>query len=92
MITTSTEIPDNFVALKVFPNPVSEQLFIEANLLENEIVNISLVNIMGQTVKVDTASGTNIRTTIEVTELAAGTYFLRLETKEGAAIRKVVIF
>lgn len=47
---------------------------------------------MGQTVKVDTASGTNIRTTIEVTELAAGTYFLRLETKEGAAIRKVVIF
>jgi len=89
---TNTETPANFTALKVFPNPASEQLFIHADLLEYESVRISLVNLVGQTVKSETASGTTIRNSIQLTDLSAGTYLLRLETERGTAIRKVVIF
>ena len=89
---TSTEIPANFAELKVFPNPASEQLFVQADLLESEMVKISLVNLIGQTIWTDTSNGTTINQTIEVANLAAGTYLLRFETPNGAAIRKVVIF
>ncbi len=89
---TNTETSDNFAALKVFPNPASEQLFIHADLLENEAVHISLVNLIGQTVKSIITSGTTIRNSIQLTDLSAGTYLLRLETTNGTAIRKVVIF
>ncbi len=92
LFPTNTEIPANFAELKVFPNPASEQLFVQADLLENEVVKISLVNLIGQTVRVETTSGTTIRSTIQVTDLAAGTYLLRLETAGGTAIRKVVVF
>ncbi len=92
LFPTNTEMPANFAALKVFPNPASEQLFVQADLLENELVKISLVNLVGQTVRVETVSGPTIRSTIQLTDLAAGTYLLRLETTEGTAIRKVVIF
>ncbi len=89
---TNTETPANFTTLNIFPNPASEQLFIHADLLEYESVRISLVNLIGQTVKSETTGGTTIRNTMDVTDLAAGTYLLRLETENGTAIRKVVIF
>jgi hypothetical protein len=89
---TSTEMPANFTELKVFPNPASEQLFVQADLLESKIVKISLVNLIGQTIWTDTSNGMTINQTIEVADLAAGTYLLRFETSNGAAIRKVVIF
>lgn len=92
LIPTSTEMPANFTALNVFPNPVSDQLFVQADLLESDAVKISLVNLIGQTVWAGTTIGTTINETIEVADLAAGTYLLRLETAKGAAIRKVVIF
>jgi len=92
LIPTNTEMPANFATLDVFPNPASEQLFIQANLLESESVNLSLVNLIGQAVWTANTNGTAIQQIIEVADLAAGTYLLRLETAKGSAVRKVVIF
>jgi len=92
LIPTNTEMPANFATLDVFPNPASEQLFIQANLLENESVNLSLVNLIGEAVWTANTNGTAIQQIIEVADLAAGTYLLRLETAKGSAVRKVVIF
>ena len=92
LLPTSTEVPANFTEIKVFPNPASEQLFVKADLLESETIQISMVNLVGQTIWTTTSIGTTIDQTIEVADLAAGTYFLRLETTNDTAIRKVVIF
>ncbi|MFY7911599.1 MAG: T9SS type A sorting domain-containing protein, partial [Emticicia sp.] len=73
---------DDFV--KVFPNPSDDRIKVE--FLENVgEFRISLINFIGQSI---VQSQTN---EIDVSKVASGTYFLKIETDKKRALRKVVI-
>lgn len=71
--------------LSVFPNPTSENLFIESEIL---VSNVKLFNMLGQMVfnqDLNVQKGE-----ISLSQLSIGTYLLHVESEFGTEIRKVV--
>jgi hypothetical protein len=76
------------LGLNVFPNPVSNVLTINStNKIEQELT-IDVVNLNGQVLMHQILSGQNPQ--INVQELSAGLYFLKIKTSEGIGIVKIV--
>lgn len=83
IMATLETTPSNLKAVKaakdqfeVFPNPASEKLFV--NLLQNGTdVEISIINNLGQVVRVEKVNATREKMELDVTQLPAGIYFIR---------------
>lgn len=79
---------------KVFPNPASREgsVAIEMNVTENIEASISIVNAIGQAVmprqNILLVQGANIET-IDLSMLAAGLYFVNIETTQGRTTHKL---
>lgn len=69
---------------KVFPNP-TEAIFNIALSTNNELINARIVNMLGEVVF------DNLKTTsIDISKLPTGIYFLNLETALGSATERIV--
>lgn len=68
----------------IFPNPVSNQLFISSENLQTE--SIAIYNISGQRI----LSERNNTNAVDVSGLSKGVYFLEMITSEGRYIEKFV--
>ncbi len=71
-------------AFSLYPNPSSDFLNI-SNPNNVEIKNISVIDINGRTIK-----NINSATTINVSDLNAGVYFVTIETAEGKSTKKFI--
>jgi hypothetical protein len=71
-------------AFKMSPNPASEILLIESDKLGNEL---SIFNVMGQTVWSRNTKNQTGKLLIDVSEIPVGLYFVRL----GSAVKPLVI-
>ncbi len=81
-------------SLRVAPNPASNQVFIDFNLIEATQLSIDLLDVMGKRVmNIDRANyGAGIHARlIDVSNLTAGTYVVRLQTENGVATSKLVV-
>jgi photosystem II stability/assembly factor-like uncharacterized protein len=91
---TTTGVPTGFDALEtqVFPNPAQNLVSIESNLKAAGSVTVRLTNVLGTKVveRVETATAGMYRTSVDVSGLPAGVYFLRVEAGAQAWIEKVV--
>jgi len=79
----STSIDDkanNTTFFSVFPNPTTNQLTISANNTQTNTTTINITNIYGKQV-INTTFNTNNHN-IDISHLAAGTYFI--EVKNGS--------
>lgn len=79
----------------VFPNPASENIFVNYNVAIGERVDFTLMTLDGKSVgPVYTFQGTGDRTTSMLslpTDLATGIYFIRMESGSNNSIQKVVL-
>jgi Leucine-rich repeat (LRR) protein len=73
----------NISSLSIYPNPVNSQLTID---FEAEIVSITILNVMGKTVKTFVSSSN----TIDVSDLTKGIYFLQIETDKALVSTKFI--
>ena len=74
-------IDDRFT---ISPNPASEKLLIETNRFDDEL---SIFNVIGQTVWYRSTKNQSGNLLIDVSEMPAGLYFVRL----GSAVKPLVI-
>ncbi|NNF36120.1 MAG: T9SS type A sorting domain-containing protein, partial [Saprospiraceae bacterium] len=82
---TGSSSLDNIIdenAVMIYPNPFRDQLIIES---EDPIISTELFNIQGQRLLRSSES-----TTLDVSEIANGVYFIRIETKDGGLMKKVI--
>jgi Flp pilus assembly pilin Flp len=79
-------ISDEFVVknFSVYPNPVSTSLYIQLTN-ELEFISASLFNYLGQSVLKTT------KTSLNVSSLSKGMYFLKVQTDKGIGIKKVIL-
>jgi uncharacterized delta-60 repeat protein len=80
------------ILLSIYPNPTSNDLTMEYLLQKPENVKINLMNIAGQIIyaeQINALAGKN-KTTISLTEQAAGIYYLQIITNENIVTKKVV--
>lgn len=84
-VTSINEVnPDIYIQL--FPNPAKNILYLNYSS-EMQIQNIQMIDIVGKTIK----TFGNPVSSIDVSNLPAGYYFLKIETNPGVTVKKVVI-
>ncbi len=79
--------------IHLFPNPVSDKLYLNYSLTENTNVEMSLFNHLGQLVYNQDMgyqfSGENLME-MEIPHLGSGIYYIQIKTKSGMAGKKFV--
>lgn len=99
--TTAQEALDNTVNttnfavlenIKVFPNPFSQSLNIELNLLKKSDIQTRLVNASGMTVfekKIEHSDQVSLNIPTR-DDIPNGLYYLQVETEEGVYVQKII--
>ena len=79
--------------LSIFPNPVSSKANIQFNLTESATVNVTLVNVLGETVNTNAyqlGSGAQ-NVNFNVTDVTAGVYFIQLDINGQIITQKITV-
>lgn len=82
---TSMATPSTEAQVAVYPNPTTDRLVI----LANGITHLSMYDLQGKLVRECAVSGDKVE--MGVASLTQGTYLLKVNTDQGAFVRKVVI-
>lgn len=82
--------PDN---IAVYPNPASNQVFVNLKNIGNDQVSIALFNSLGQRLQVisEAEMAGKTRTALNVSNYAAGVYFLKINVGNSTSTKKVVV-
>lgn len=83
-LTLSAENPTAFAGISVYPNPATSRIAFESDV---SILSIKLYNSLGQLLK--TVSDSTL-TSIDVSSLKAGTYFIEINSDQGKTTKKFV--
>ena len=70
----------------VYPVPAADKLIIESK--SNDLVDLTLLDVMGKLVFSDKFTGT---TQIDLTQISKGIYYINLKTSEGELTKKIII-
>jgi uncharacterized repeat protein (TIGR01451 family) len=84
----------NQLQFRLYPNPVKGKLHMDAYLPQSGKVRIDILNLCGHLVMDPIeSSGTQgiLKNNVDLSRLPAGTYFVRISTRFGSQIRKVVV-
>lgn len=79
--------------LRIYPNPVSDNMSVSFNLQESQVVNCKIMDATGKVVlaeSFDASLGDNLHT-MNVSNLASGLYMVQMDTKSGKTIRKILV-
>lgn len=82
-VKNSADISENSISAKLYPNPTSGSVTIEATGMQH----ITVMNTLGQVV-VDMALDTDA-TNIDMTRFGKGVYVVRIQTIDGSCIRRI---
>jgi FtsP/CotA-like multicopper oxidase with cupredoxin domain len=72
--------------LNLFPNPCQETLNIQWN--EAQVTSISITNQLGSNLRQELVNGSS--TSLDISDLPAGLYIIKIETDRGAAFKRVI--
>jgi len=88
-VTPVAQLDQN--SLAVFPNPAKDYLNIQLSLEEQMDAQISLIDIRGQRLQEISLNGAQHQTEqININELPAGVYFIRLATSQGFTVKQFI--
>jgi len=88
---TAVEAIDGLSLFEVFPNPASQTCFVQLQLEQQaEQAQLSLVNTLGQQLRQYTVTQ-NWQQQIDLRDLPAGVYYLRLQLDQKQQSRKLII-
>ncbi len=86
--------PESFGLMHAWPNPFNASTTVTIRLSRPGEVKLTLYNALGQELRTVADSRLTVgehQVTVDASDFASGTYFLRLVTPEGASVRKLVL-
>ena len=86
VITTGIELTDNNGEIKVYPNPVSDELIIENYGTKNRL-SFNILNSIGQSVFIGNLSE---KTIVQTTNFSPGVYLVKLENGRSFEFKKFI--
>ncbi|MEM9922085.1 MAG: T9SS type A sorting domain-containing protein, partial [Bacteroidota bacterium] len=90
LMTTSTAQPASLTHWMVYPNPTAASLVLDAAFNRSEEIDIELLNLVGQQMLHRRFQSSSINTIFDLSLFPAGAYLLRLRTKDGEMVTKVI--
>ena len=97
-LTTITSINEQFnhaLNLSVFPNPSNDQVSVVFDLLEDKVVEITLHDVLGKTVKTihkQAFTNGNHSISIPVNDISKGIYFVKVNMKNIITTQKIIVY
>lgn len=86
------ELAAGITTFQLFPNPTQHIAQIRLELDRPEAINIKLVNLHGQLIEeLQIAPTQQLNHNLDVSALAAGVYFVRVETARGRATQRLMV-
>ncbi len=73
--------------INIYPNPVNDILYIEA---ESEIEEVVVYDVFGRVQNLRISESQNLRNSIDVSNLNTGFYFVKINTKEGNIVKRII--
>ena len=78
--------------IRLFPNPASDQLFLDFDLSTNFDFNISIHDAVGKVLLQKIENNiSNQKLDLKISNLTSGLYFVKIQTGEQVWIRKFII-
>jgi len=88
-LTTEIFEPNSNNNFSIYPNPSNDNIIIENISFKNGIDEIiSIYNVQGQMVLKQTLSQT--KTEVDISKISKGLYILKIESKEGTAVKRLI--
>lgn len=80
-------------SLNIYPNPNTGNFSINFILAKNQIVNVEMINLQGQVVSTQSIKATTGSNSlpVNVSSVAKGIYFVKIQTIDGAITRRVSV-
>jgi len=75
----------------VYPNPVSNNLFIDINTDQTEFTLIKLLDVNGKILFNESATNINSILKIDVSHFATGVYFLEIQSNKQTVVKKILV-
>lgn len=79
IISANDHLPTEISKINIYPNPTSDLLSIELALDKKENIDIVLFDLNGKTIQKNTFMGQKIQTSLSLSNLPSGTYFLSIK-------------
>ncbi|MBQ4355188.1 MAG: C10 family peptidase [Bacteroidales bacterium] len=78
--------------LRIFPNPATDQISVNFESTKNETFRCQIIDMTGKVIESRTYqhAGGMFEDTFNISNLAKGMYFIRIESEEGATMEKFV--
>ncbi len=83
----TTSIAENTTSLNIYPNPANDRIFIEA---ESEIDEVVVYDIYGRVQNLRSPETQKLRSSIDVSSLKSGIYFVKINTEKGNIVRRII--
>ncbi len=81
--------PEFTTSILVFPNPTSDLITVK-NKTTEQLVSITIFDLNGRIVKINSSLDEGRETQIDLTTLASGLYFLKINTKNTSLIKRII--
>ena len=75
----------------IYPNPVSNSLFIDINTNQIDFAHIKLVDVNGKILFNESAKNINSILKIDVSHFATGVYFLQIQSDKETVVEKILV-
>jgi trimeric autotransporter adhesin len=85
-VTTISKVRNTLQNIKIFPNPVTNKIFLQ-NKLQSDL-KINITNALGQVISIHNASMANQE--IDVSFLPQGIYYLKVQNDSGQKVFKII--
>lgn len=91
VLSVGTDTPEYLTNFEIFPNPSNGKFTIDLQFEVTQRATIQILNTLGQQVYQFTDTQSHFQQTINMSEAAAGTYFVVISTESGRVVRRVVL-
>ena len=82
-------VEENLAAdnIKVYPNPVNDRLYIE---VETEVEEVVVYDVYGRVQNLRNSETQKLRNSIDLSDLKAGIYFVKINTEGGNIVKRII--
>jgi len=88
--TTAVDDLDIISLFNLSPNPTNGEIFLDLTLSQSSNINISVYNILGQSIYNNSYKGLNFQEKLDLSAEPSGTYFVRVHNENGQSTKKFI--
>ncbi len=89
--TATQDLLTKDLEIIAFPNPTSDYFTVKKELSGMSAINMAVYTAAGEQMVATSSRGASVEETINTQDWAPGTYFLRVQTKEGTSVNKIQV-